>query len=138
MENRTTSRFIIIDDDPINNHICRKYIEIIFPGAEIADFTNPQSGIEYILTAYSAPTRHDTVLLLDINMPVLSGWEVLDIFAHFPETIKDQFNIYILSSSIDSEDKRKADSSPLISGFIEKPLSTSQLQTAIAHMHISA
>ena len=68
------------------------------------------------------------IVFLDINMPVLSGWDVLSKFTNFPDEIKNQFTIYILSSSVAVEDKEKADKCPLVAGFVEKPLTAELLQ----------
>jgi CheY-like chemotaxis protein len=128
MENKTVPRFIVIDDDPINNHICSKYIQIVFPGSDIKTFTDPQEGLDHISSAYTASSPNETILFLDINMPVLSGWDVLDRFAHFSDAVKKQFKIFILSSSVAITDKEKANKNPLVTGFIEKPLTIPQLQ----------
>jgi CheY-like chemotaxis protein len=121
-------KFIIIDDDPINNHICTKYLQIVFPKADIKTFTIPQKGLDDIFLEYSEKHVSETILFLDINMPVLSGWDVLDRFTLFPEALKKQFTIYILSSSVAHEDRKKADDNILVSGFLEKPLSIMQLE----------
>ena len=71
------------------------------------------------------------VIFLDINMPVLSGWDVLNSFKNFTEITKEQFIIYILSSSIASEDKERAANSPLVTGYIEKPLSLGLIQAIL-------
>ena len=124
-------RFVIIDDDPINNHICAKYIDLVFTGANVLSYTNPQLALDHIITEYRAGTLQDTIMLLDINMPVLTGWDVLDQFSAFPAEIINQFVIYILSSSIASEDKTRADENSLVSGFLEKPLSVEQIQAIL-------
>jgi CheY-like chemotaxis protein len=56
-------------------------------------------------------------------MPTLTGWEFLEVFKTLPEPIKNQFNIYMLSSSIDKQDILCAKENPLVIDFIEKPLS---------------
>ena len=124
MDNRNTPCFLVIDDDDINNHICTKTIELIFPKADIQSFTNPQSGLDYM----RSKGKGETILFLDINMPVLSGWDVLNRFKDFPEEIKQLYTTYILSSSVAVEDRNKAEENPLVSGFIEKPLTVFQLK----------
>lgn len=131
MEKNSSARFMIIDDDPINNHICSKYIDLAFPGAYTISFTNPEEALGHIHSVYALPETAEAILLLDINMPILTGWEVLDRFANFPDEIKKKFRIYILSSSIAWEDKNLADEHPLVSGFIEKPITTEQLQSLL-------
>ncbi len=125
-------RFMIIDDDPINNHICSKYINMVFSHVKIQTFTDPEKGLEYIETNYPIIDADKTILFLDINMPLLTGWEVMEKITQFPDALKDHYIIFVLSSSVAKEDQQKAEDSPYIFGFIEKPLTTAQLQ-AILH-----
>jgi len=116
---------IIIDDDPINNLLTTKIIQLDFPKAEVITFLDPQAGLDYI---YALPDQNKTLLLLDINMPKLSGWDVLEILDGYPDSIKGRLDIYMFTSSISLEDKQKAKDNPLVLGFIEKPLSSLQLE----------
>lgn len=58
-----------------------------------------------------------------INMPTMSGWEFLDKFESLDKKIKNQFRIYIMSSSIDPSDRQKAGKNKNVEDYIEKPLS---------------
>lgn len=114
-------RFLLIDDDPSNNLLTKISIKKVIEGADVVDHTIPENGIQYIIEEYTAKPV-ETVLFLDINMPTLSGWDVLDKFAEIPELIVPYFSIYILSSSVDPSDKEKAAANPLVTGYLEKPL----------------
>lgn len=61
-------------------------------------------------------------------MPTLSGWEFLQSFSTFPHSIKKQFDIYMLSSSIDPADIERAKLNPLVIDFIEKPMNREVLE----------
>jgi len=124
--------FIVIDDDPINNNICKKYVEFSFGDMPVKTFTHPRVAVEHIRSAYTLPAEKQTVILLDINMPVLTGWEVMEELSDLPDEVKAQFIIYILSSSIAAEDKERAAANPQIKGFIEKPLKPVQFQKLFA------
>ncbi len=67
--------------------------------------------------------------LLDINMPVISGWDVLGRFSAMPEDIKKHFTIFILTSSINVEDKQRAAAHPLVNAYIEKPMTIGLLKS---------
>jgi len=116
------SRFILIDDEMYSNKISKTFIKKVYPGAEIVDFVSPLQALQYINSAY---TTHpvSTVILLDINMPELNGWQVLAKLEELPAGIKQYITIFMLSSSIDPKDKEKATANPLVTGYIEKPLS---------------
>ena len=128
MQNSITPSFIIIDDDPINNLICKKNIKSVFSDCDIKKFTDPQKGLDYICAKYDELSKHDTILFLDINMPVLNGWDVLDRLANCADVIKSQFSIFVLSSSIATEDKQRAHDNPIVKGFVVKPLTIQKLQ----------
>jgi len=136
MSDQTSPDIIVIDDDATTNLICRRYFEIIFPAAAIKTFTDPVSGLEYIRSQYGSETARQAYLFLDINMPVLSGWGVLDKFADFPDALKQHFTVYIFSSSVAAKDKEMADANPLVTGYIEKPLSIRQLQVIFPGIQI--
>lgn len=128
MEGTTISRYIVIDDDIINNHLCDRYIRISVPDANIHSFTNPEKALSFINETYPLEDSNKTIIFLDINMPVLNGWEVLDKMKEMSEAVRRQFITYILSSSVSYEDKEKAAAQPMVAGFVEKPLSTQKLK----------
>ena len=115
-------RFIVIDDDPVNNFICSIIIKEGAGELEVETFEIPEKGLEYISKEY-LNNEHPTVLFLDINMPTWSGWEFLDNFDKLDEKIKKQIKIYIIASSIDASDKHRARENKNVVDYIEKPLS---------------
>ncbi len=133
MEDHRIFNIVIIDDDNINNHLSEAIIRLIFPKINVKSFLYPRAGLDYIHTQYSLPGTEKTLLLLDINMPVLTGWDVLEILNGFPDAIKDQLDIYMFTSSINVEDKQKANDNPLVLGFIEKPLDKRVLKEIIGN-----
>ncbi len=132
MNDNYIGNFIIIDDDPINNLICSKFIRKVCPSSPIKTFTHPMDGVKYVLDPEVNGNTTKTILLLDINMPTTSGWDVLDTFISQPDYRKAQYTIYMLSSSIANEDRNRARTHPLVSGFIEKPLTIASIQDLIA------
>ena len=121
-------RFILIDDDPFNNKLCKNILNKIYKNIEVIGFTEPEKGIDYILNEYSENPVY-TVLFLDINMPTLNGWQVVEKISHMSDNICMNIVIFILSSSIHLVDKTKASENPIISGYIEKPLNIKRLES---------
>ena len=118
-------RFMVVDDDRTNNMICEFSLRRFSPETEIKTFVNPTSALKFVEESYSDRNIvTPTVLFLDINMPLLTAWDFLEIFQSFETHIQKQFTIYILTSSIDYRDKEKAESNPLVHGSLCKPLST--------------
>jgi CheY-like chemotaxis protein len=121
-------RILLIDDDAGNNTVSRIFLKRVVLETEIVAFTDPEKGLEYIVSEYTAKPVN-TILLLDINMPVLSGWDVLDKFTDMVDDIKKYFTIFILTSSINVEDKQRAAAHPLVNAYIEKPMTIGLLKS---------
>ncbi len=117
-----SKRFIVIDDDPINNLLCTKNIKKSIEDADVITFTEAEIGLDYIKSNFSNPNAEKVVLFLDINMPTMSGWEFMEEFHNVNSEIKDHVSIYILSSSVSEVDKQKAKIDPDVIDYIEKPL----------------
>src|SRR5574337_2197225 len=124
----TNSQFVIVDDDEVNNIICRMTIMQEIPNAEVTAFTSAEQGLNYL---ESMSLGQQIILLLDINMPKVDGWEFMKRFENFPEHIKQQVRVYILSSSIDPHDLEKAKSNKFISDFISKPITDAKMRRAL-------
>lgn len=117
------THFIVIDDDQINNMLCKYSIRQVNGELETSTFLEPEKGFEYILSNYSTSNKFvPTVLLLDINMPTWSGWDFLDKFEKLDAQIKNQIKVYMLSSSVDPKDMEKAKANPNVVDYIVKPL----------------
>lgn len=117
-------KFIVVDDDPINNQLCKFNLKKIYPDAEVVCFELPGKGLQSMksLTPLVDPEKYICVLL-DINMPEMTGWEFLEQFSSFDNTLKELVKIFIVSSSIDPLDVKKAQEHPLVVNYITKPIS---------------
>lgn len=117
------TRFIVIDDDALNNKICRACIEKLFKEANVTTFTDPQLGFDHLSAEYADPENElEAILFLDINMPVMNGWEFLEKFEKLEDTLKRKIKIYILSSSVDKRDMEKAQANKNVVYYLIKPL----------------
>jgi response regulator RpfG family c-di-GMP phosphodiesterase len=122
------NRVLIIDDDPVNNFICKELIKMVTEDLDMEDFTRPEESLEFISKNYKAGNENvKTFLLLDLNMNRMTGWEFLEEFYKFDKSITDVFSIYILSSSLDGTDRATARQMPLVKEFLVKPLTIDAL-----------
>lgn len=117
-EKMSNKQIHLIDDDPLNNLINRKLITRILPEALITEDIDAGNALERIKNDFTPD-----LILLDINMPGMNGWDFLD---HFQKMGKE-IAVYILTSSIDSADYRKAESYKLVKKYIEKPLNSQKI-----------
>lgn len=111
---------LLIDDDPLNNLINRKLIKRILPEVEVTEDLDARAALERIKNE-----PNPDLILLDLNMPGMNGWEFLD---HFDKTGKE-ITIFILTSSIDPDDYRKSKNYKSVKKYIEKPLNSNKIST---------
>ncbi|MDQ8004569.1 MAG: response regulator [Pedobacter sp.] len=121
---------LVIDDDDINIFIISKIVEKTGYDVEIVAKHNGQLAIDYIkeLTANNEALPH--LVLIDINMPILNGWEFIEAFEALKLDIDN--DMYMLSSSVYENDIEKAKSYKSVKGFISKPLSIDRLKELLA------
>ena len=116
----------LVDDDPINNLINNRLLAKVGISEEIIEFLEGEDALTKIKDESSERTL---LIFLDINMPVLNGWEFLE---KYIENFPDRHDkIVILSSSIDFQDRQKASGFEIVSGFIEKPLTLEKIYSQL-------
>ena len=75
---------------------------------------------------------HEAILILsDINMPGMNGWEFLDAYKKLPEDQTRHIKVLMLTTSINPDEEKKAIDIPEVKGFIHKPLTPEKLEKAI-------
>ena len=115
-------RVVIIDDDDIFLFLCSKALENVGFTEEIKKFTDGKNGLQYLLKE-NEEEHFPTLLMIDINMPLVSGWEIVETLETKKPALAEKCKIYILSSSIDVRDKERALAYKTVAGFIIKPVS---------------
>ncbi|MBA3664068.1 MAG: response regulator [Bacteroidetes bacterium] len=118
-------RVIIIDDDPINNFILFQNIKFISPALPVFEFISPSEALRYIASAILSDC---SLVLLDINMPQLSGWEFLHELTALTIPLKNKFEMYMLSSSTDISDQKMAHEHVFVKDYLIKPITIEKLR----------
>lgn len=119
----------IIDDDEIYLFSVKKVIEVNKLSSKVLEFKNGQEALNFFTQHY---TNHDMlpdVIFLDINMPIMNGWEFIEEFKKLQPSLSKEIMLYIVSSSVDKTDVDKARSLPAVYDYITKPITASQLKT---------
>lgn len=117
---KMTPEIIIIDDDEVVLYLHELYLHETFPAGNVISFTCAEKAMEYLSSEAVQTASTQFIVLLDINMPKMNGWELMDRLSGQP--ISRRLNIYLVTSSIDPKDKIKAQKYPLVVGFCEKPV----------------
>jgi len=116
---------LVIDDDDINIFIIKKIVEKTGYEAKMVAKTNGQLAIDYLKELIELNEVLPHLILIDINMPVLNGWEFLEAYEKL--AIEQNIDMYMLSSSVYENDIEKAKTYKTVKGFISKPLSIERL-----------
>lgn len=127
-------KIMLIDDDPINNLLNTKLLKkqsLLFDiQIEIIEYQDGQSAIEAIQSLIKNSNVLPDIILLDINMPIMNGWDFLDRYIKFNLPI----TLYMLTSSIAQDDINKAKQYKQIKKFMIKPLSDENLNTIFENL----
>lgn len=115
-------RILLVDDDDIFLVLGKITIEKMFPTAEIFTVSHGEEALDFL-----KETNVD-VMFLDLNMPIMDGWEVLE---ELYKRERKRMAIFVVTSSIDPSDKERADKHPLVYELIEKPLDENNIRSAI-------
>jgi len=119
-------RIWVVDDDAISNFVTVRHLKQFKTLGFIQDFKNPLDALEFLRNTEVA--HLPDFILLDINMPHLDGWSVLD---QMMEMKIDFPKVFMLTSSIYPEDFEKSQNYSLVKGFIVKPLDRVKIQTEL-------
>lgn len=121
---------LLIDDDDATNFIHQIVIRKARITEEIVTCLNGKQALEFLTNngEYSnTENLQPSLILLDINMPVMDGWEFINAYQKLPQSIKSQIVIVMLTTSYDPDDMDKANGIPEIAEFEKKPLSLEML-----------
>ena len=124
---------LCVDDDPITLMLCKMVISRATFAKEIATAQNGEEAINHfdeikLNNLGTEIIKYPKLIFLDLNMPVMGGWEFLDHFSEagyvdvFPKT-----KVLVLSSTIDPKDIEKSKTYPMVIDFLSKPITKEML-----------
>ena len=116
------SKVFIIDDDPIHQRIAQIIIEKYQLFDEFISYTEAEKALKFLKENLKNTQSLPDIILLDLNMPVVDGWEFLEVFESLHKDLDKAIRIFIVTSSVDEKDKLRAQAYSSVKGFISKPL----------------
>ena len=115
----------MIDDDDLSRLLAEKMIKEFDFADELVQCATAIEGLNYLNTnSFALPE----IIFLDINMPVLNGFEFLNQFEKLNKTVKEHCAIIMLSSSVDLGDIKRAEANKWVRSFLSKPLTLVKLK----------
>jgi CheY-like chemotaxis protein len=121
----------IIDDDPIHVFTTKKMLKIYGYTGEFIVYENGKVAYDGLVESNVSPD----VILLDINMPVMNGWEFLTNLSKKID-LASVPPIFIMTSSIDAEDKKKAKGFVVVKDFISKPFDLGKVTEFMCNLEL--
>jgi CheY-like chemotaxis protein len=115
-----------VDDDPITLMLFKKVVQKASFAKEITNAMNGEEAITFI-NSISHEDKKPQLIFLDLNMPIMSGWEFLDLFNNSSYYHLNNTKVVILTSTIDPEDIKKSKTYPNVIEFLSKPITVEML-----------
>lgn len=126
-----TLRVFLVDDDEIYHLITRRVIKICAHECDILSFANGQECMDALEKGSIDTALIPDIIFLDINMPVMNGWQFLDHCGQLKATLLKQTVIYLVSTSTDELDIMRSKKYPDVKGYLVKPLLNSAFQEVL-------
>lgn len=123
---------LFIDDDLITLMLCKMVISKSLFSKEIVTAKNGEEALQYFNKLKQVEVNpllaKPQLIFLDLNMPVMGGWEFLESFSTPEYSQYNNTKVIILSSTIDPEDLEKSNKYPMVIDFLSKPISKEMLE----------
>ncbi|GAB3309693.1 response regulator [Hymenobacter tenuis] len=115
----------LIDDDNLGNYLTEAILRMEGFASSIRTFESAADALAELEKPGSIPD----VIFLDLNMPIMSGWQFLDALLPQSSALRGRCHIYVLTSSLAPDDMQKALTYELVTGLIHKPIDRWEIQT---------
>lgn len=113
----------IVDDDPIHQQITEIMLHRLSIAESVSRYSDAQEVLDHIRAHLHDPGAMPEIILLDLNMPVMDGWEFLEAFDTVRSSLPCNIRVYVLTSSIDEKDRERVGQFNFVEGYLIKPLS---------------
>lgn len=120
-------KLLCVDDDPITLMLYKMVIAKAEFASSVDTAQNGEEAIAYFDGLLESGGEFPKLIFLDLNMPVMGGWEFLDLFSSQKYSAFHTSKVIVLSSTIDPQDIEKSKSYPQVIDFRSKPISKEML-----------
>lgn len=117
--------FIIIDDSKLDCFIAEKMIQNTGMAGQIRSFNAAREALEYIKN--SSPSINLSIVIIDIQMPLMNGFEFIEEFEKLPDNVQSRYVIFVLSSSANKKDFNRISNYKSVKHLLNKPIKSQVL-----------
>lgn len=121
----------LVEDDDLFAMLLKRSLKKLGHIDQLTAFKNGLEILNYLKNADSESDKLPDIILLDINMPIMDGWQFLDDYTEFYDSLPKKPKIYMLSSSIFTADIEKSKEYRIVTDYLIKPIPVDKLKDII-------
>lgn len=127
----------IVDDDMIFHLTTKMLLQKKDVHNKILFFKNGKEAIDYLFQYKDSKEDLPDIILLDLNMPVMDGWDFIEKYLPIRSDLPKEITIYIVTSSLDDNDIKRASEISAIKKYVIKPIDQYKLEEIIDELNIA-
>lgn len=121
------NEILLVDDDDINNFYAKDLLEELKRFSKIIIFSDPLEALDFLKTRIAQQEKVPAFLLIDVKMPVMDGFELLDEIDDLLDGHKELPSAFILTSSTHKRDIEQFKRSQLAVKYLNKPINIEEV-----------
>ncbi|MCD0470628.1 response regulator [Flavobacterium sp. JAS] len=124
------SLFLLIDDNLIDQLVTKQLLKKILGIEQVVIANNGKEGLQWLNN--NKRNNQPLIILLDIQMPIMNGFEFLEEFHKLSKEAKQGIQIYVLSSTLDPDEIKLIEENPYVTDFLNKPFPIEELKNKLS------
>jgi CheY-like chemotaxis protein len=130
---RAKVNVLLIDDDAIYQFVSCKTLEATGHANKIKVCSNGEEAYRFLEENMDNADELPDVILLDVNMPVMNGWQFLDAYQSLKPNLSKEIHIFLVTSSMNDQDKEYSKRYNCVQDYIVKPLAREKISEILSH-----